>query len=334
MANAHTYPVNPGWRLLLMDLGIQPGNVLKRADLPEDLLGRRKAALSTEEYFRLWRGIEEEANDPTLPLRIGASISVEAFDPAIFAALSSPNLNTALTRIARYKRLIGPMAVHVDAGNRITSMELEWLDTSAKPPVALVAMELVFFVQLSRIATRTRIEPRQVISPDLPECLDDYTAYFGVGMKKGATPKLHFSASDAARPFLTSNEKMWAIFEPDLRKRLADLDQSATTSDRVNAALLELLPGGSPNMHAVSEKLGTSTRTLQRKLQQEGLSFQAVLNKTRESLAEHYLKHPGMTTAEISFLLGFEDPNSFFRAFNTWTGKTPGQVRNAMLASS
>ena len=334
MANTHAYIVNPGWRLLLIDLGIQPANVLKRANLPGDLFGRQKAQLGTKDYFRLWQGIEEEAGDPTLPLRIGAAISVEAFDPAIFAALSSPNLNTALERISRYKKLIAPMALHVDAGNRTTSLELEWLDNSVKPPVSLVATELVFFVQLARIVTRTRIEPRQVISPHLPGSLDDYAAYFGVRMNKGSRPKLRFSAADAARPFLTSNEKMWTIFEPELRKRLADLDESAATSDRVRAALLELLPGGSPTMGAVSKKLGTSTRTLQRRLQQEGLSFQTVLNRTRESLAEHYLKQPAMTSTEISFLLGFEDPNSFFRAFNAWTGQTPGQVRNAMLGPS
>ena len=83
-------------------------------------------------------------------------------------------------------------------------------------------------------------------------------------------------------------------------------------------------------MDAVSKKLGTSTRTLQRRLQQERRSYQAVLNETREHLAKHYLKTSSISGAEISFLLGFEDPNSFFRAFHDWTGTTPEQARRSM----
>ena len=101
------------WRILLTDLGIRPADVLRLADLPDDLLNREKAALTTDEYFRLWHGIESAANDPLLPIKIGQTISVEAFDPPVFAALCSPNLNTALQRISRYKRLIMPMALHV-----------------------------------------------------------------------------------------------------------------------------------------------------------------------------------------------------------------------------
>jgi AraC-like DNA-binding protein len=56
----------------------------------------------------------------------------------------------------------------------------------------------------------------------------------------------------------------------------------------------------------------------------------AVLNRTREELARHYLGSSALTGAEISFLLGFEDPNSFFRAFHSWTGETPERVRTTL----
>jgi AraC-like DNA-binding protein len=331
MANVNSYSINPGWRLLLSDLGIQPANVLRRANLPGDLFGRQNALLNTKEYFRLWRGIEEEAADPTLPIRIGAAISVEAFSPPIFAALCSADLNMSLERIAQYKKLVAPMTLHVDVGDKATTLGLEWLDSTVEPPVSLVATELVFFVQLGRIATRTRICPLAVTAPNPPEPRKDYAEYFGVDVQHGPSPVISFKAKDATLPFLTANEKMWGLFEPDLRKRLSDLDASATTADRTRAALLELLPSGAASVVAVSERLGTSTRTLQRRLKLEGRSFQALLSETREELARHYLKTSNFSGAEISFLLGFEDPNSFFRAFHAWTGKTPEQVRRAML---
>ena len=114
--------------------------------------------------------------------------------------------------------------------------------------------------------------------------------------------------------------------------------QSSTAGRRCptgcRPALLELLPSGDASTQAVSKKLGLSTRTLQRRLSTEGGSFQLVLKETREELARHYLKSSTMSGAEISFLLGFEDPNSFFRAFHTWTGETPEGVRTVMRAGN
>jgi AraC-like DNA-binding protein len=80
-------------------------------------------------------------------------------------------------------------------------------------------------------------------------------------------------------------------------------------------------------MEAVANKLAVSKRTLQRRLNEESTTFNNELNKPRESLARHYLAKSEMSGGQISFLLGFEDPNSFFRAFHSWTGLTPNQMR-------
>ena len=330
MSSANVFTVNPGWRVLLNDLGLHPLEVLRKAGLPEDLFSRKDAVLDTAEYFRFWEALEESADDPLLPLRIGSAISVEAFDPPVFAALCSPDLNTALQRLARHKKLLCPMALHVNVTDRSTMLEIEWLDAFAEPPGSLIAVELVFFVQLARIATRQRICPLDVLAPLQLEPENDYTEYFGVLVRQTRFPTIVFSGADARQPFLTANEKMWGFFEPGLKKRLSELEDSATIAERVHAVLLELLPGGTPSIDAVSSKLFVSSRTLQRRLKQEGKSFQDLLHKTREALAKHYLKTSSLSAAEISFLLGFEEPNSFFRAFHLWTGKTPEQVRRAM----
>jgi len=156
-----------------------------------------------------------------------------------------------------------------------------------------------------------------------------YEDYFGYRLQEGPVPSVSFSAEDARRPFLTANHGMWSFFEPALRKRLHDLDRQATMTERVRSVLLEALPAGDLAMDAVCRKLGISTRTLQRRLRDEGGSFQKTLDQVRSSLAQHYLEHSAMTNAEISFLLGFEDPNSFVRAFQRWTGTTPQTVRAA-----
>lgn len=105
-------------------------------------------------------------------------------------------------------------------------------------------------------------------------------------------------------------------------------------SDRVRGALLELLPSGKASMQAVSSRLAVGTRTLQRRLGAEGGSFESVLNATREELARRYLGSSTLSGAETSFLLGFEAPNSFFRAYRDWTGETPSRTRAALRAGT
>lgn len=332
MRKAELFPVHVGWRILLRDLGINPARVLQRAGLPLDLFIRENAAVTTDGYFALWRGLEDEAADPLLALRIGQAVSVEVFDPPLFAALCSENLATALVRIADYKRLIGPLALHVTSGSEGLRLEIEFTQATSAPPAGLAITELIFYVQLARLATRARVCPLKVAAPEPPEPAEEYGRYFGRPVRRAKSLALVFSAEDAARPFLTANEKMWQFFEPELRRNLNLLTGAATTVQRVRGVLLEMLPAGESSMAAVAKKLGMSPRTLQRRLTEEKQGFQPLLDQTREELALYYLKTTKLSGAEISFLIGYEQPSSFFRAFSEWTGQTPEQFRN--LASA
>jgi AraC-like DNA-binding protein len=224
------------------------------------------------------------------------------------------------------------MALKVERDSRRTVAELEFLDRALAPPPVLIAFKLVFLVQLARLATRSPVPVLRVGWPQSRLAADDARAYaywFGAAVEELPLPTVVFAPEDAERPFLTANHGMWKFFEPALRQRLADLQSHASIVERVRSALLEALPGVALSMQAVCRKLGLSTRTLQRRLQEEGTSFQQTLDALRNSLAHHYLRNSSMSGAEISFLLGFEDPNSFVRAFQTWTGSTPQTVRSA-----
>ena len=332
------YTVGPGWQLLMRDTGLQAAHVLRRAQLPGDLFGRDGARLDSAAYFRLWTAIEAEAGSTgePVPLRIAQQMSSDWFDPELFAALCSADLNSALARLAQYKRLMAPMALDVERNSRRTTVSVAFLDATLQPPPVLAAFKAVFFVQLARLATRSRVQPLRVGWPSPPQSASDaraYEAYFGVPVVRTRAPTVVFSAADAQRPFLTANHGLWSFFEPALRQRLANLDRQATTVERVRGALLEALPAGELSMLAISARLGLSSRTLQRRLQDEGSSFQQTLDAVRSALAQHYLQHSAMSGVEISFLLGFEDPNSFVRAFQGWTGKTPQAARSARAGS-
>ena len=258
------------------------------------------------------------------------NVSTEAFHPPLFAALCSPNFAAAMKRLATYKRLMAPMQVLREEDADTFHVGMKWDDPLITSPAPLAATELVFLVQLARIGTREAIQALKVECPQPLEPAAAYTSYFGIEPSLSKRQGVTFRTIDTRRPFLTANEALWSAFEPELRRRLGELTAAATPAERVHAALLEGLPSGESSLAATARRLGLSTRSLQRILQQEGTSYKELVKETRLRLARHYLTKTRLAYTEISFLIGFEEPSSFFRAFREWTGQTPEALRLAV----
>lgn len=322
------FTVGPSGRALLADLGVNLADVLRRAELPMVVYTQETAELSAAQYYAFWRALDQETGDPLLPIRIGRALRAEVFDPPLFSAFCSPNLSVAAARLRTYKKLIGPLRLGVDDSGGVTTIEMRWPDGERAPDV-LMLMELIFWVALVRIATRDEVRPLRFAAPvdPAPAQAAAYREYLGVPIEHAAVPAVTFSRADAERPFLTANDRMWEYFEPGLRRRLIEFETEPSTTELVRQALLRLLPAGAATIDTVARELAISVRTLQRRLQLETTSFHAVLRDTREALARHYLSTSRMSAGEISYLLGYDDTNSFYRAFHAWTGRTPDQMR-------
>jgi AraC-like DNA-binding protein len=119
----------------------------------------------------------------------------------------------------------------------------------------------------------------------------------------------------------------------DSTSRIADrylesLEQGKVATE-VRKLLIQMLPSGKADQDSIANRLYRSTSTLQRQLTAEGTNYRDILESTRRSLAEHYLREGGYTQAEIAFMIGFSDQSNFARAFKRWTGMSPGQYQKA-----
>jgi len=100
----------------------------------------------------------------------------------------------------------------------------------------------------------------------------------------------------------------------------------------VRQRVFEKLRDGAPDLEVLARELSMSPRTLQRRLQDEGFSFQRVLEEARHQLARYYLNNSVLELNEAAYLLGYEDSNSFVRAFRTWEGVPPARWRDQQRA--
>jgi AraC-like DNA-binding protein len=324
------YSFDKGWKALCHDLNVEVQDVLRHAQLPLDLFSRKSITITGEEYFRFWKGLAHVTqDDPTFSLRMVQAISSETLSPVLFAAFSSDDLNTALHRISKYKPLVGPLHMTVDQGASRTQIAFYSASPDVNVPDNLIIVELAFWVHIARMATREQITPKSVHMVFEPPEREAHEAFFGARIIPADFNGLTFESIDAAKPFLTSNHAMWSILQPELNKRLQDITRESSFRDRVRACLLEMLASGHYSMADVASKLAMSSRTLHRRLQAEGTTFQRVLDELREELARHYLSVSDYSGTEIAFLLGYEETNSFYRAFRAWTGQTPETIRTA-----
>ena len=311
-------------------IGIRVGEALKTANVPEDLFSRKKPVLDEADYYRLMDAVGAQIADPILPIKIASADNIESFSPPIFAAYCSKNGRTCLERLSRYKRIIAPMRYDLSEADGEVRLEIATSTDTLTMPQFLAETEMVFVIHIIRTATKANITPVEV-RMQTPVTDEGFKEFLGCEVQSGDVNALVFRSEDLEKPFVSHNDNMWEFFEPELQKRLYEMERDDSFAARVRSALTELLPGGGGTVDDVAAKLGVSKRTLQRKLTEENTSFQKQLNGTRELLAKHYIRNTDMSSDEIAFLLGYQELNSFLRAFNIWTGMSISEYRQSSM---
>ncbi len=125
---------------------------------------------------------------------------------------------------------------------------------------------------------------------------------------------------------MTRNAELLEVIVPGLEAALGD-GGARSLADDVRAALSQRICGERPAVDKVAKALGMSPRTLQRRLEELGTSYQLLLDDVRRRSARRLLAHTDLDSGEVAFLLGFEELNSFTRAFRGWEGTTPARWR-------
>lgn len=312
----------------LEELGLSPEAVLRQAGLPLGLFSQEKILVSTEELFALYRGIAEASNDPAIGLKLGTGERVERYDPAKIAALAARSFRDAIERSARYKQLICPEEIRlVERGNECT-VQFFWLLAHEKEPALLVDVCFAWIVGIGRRGTGLALNPKRVELHRPSAHREMYKAHFRCPVNfKCSQDALVFSKADMELPFVTYNPELLAIVAPRLDAELAEQLAQKTFAEQAKGILKQHLAGHRPGVQDLARELHLSTRTLQRRLTDQGITFQRLLDEARRELARHYLLHSSRELNETAYLLGYEDANSFFRAFHHWEGTTPGQWR-------
>lgn len=321
------FPIAKHMERLCLGLKLPPERVLARAGLPPDFFSNEGRGATAAQVFALWRAAEAESDSPEMAFDLAMISAKGHFIPALFAFSCSPTVEIGFQRLSLFKPLAGPFRLNLQRGSGGLSLRFASLSPVDPLPDSLAAFEIVFLVNLLRNLTGEHVVPDRVHLPAYDGDRARLETYLGIPVRFCEGNGLHLPPEDATRPLISHDDALWQMFEPRLRRDLDALGARQPCADRVRAALIEMLPAGRATAEAVGSHLALSTRSLHRRLNEEGTSFQTILNATRTELSLHYLRRDDVSIEEISYLLAFRDPNSFYRAFRGWTGMTPREAR-------
>ncbi len=287
------------------------------------------ARFPQDSMTRLWQRAVALSGNPAVGLNMARVVRPASFSVAGYALMSSRTLKEGFERLVKYQRIISDSAdlsfkLLPDGYALILTVHGDLLPPTRQSAEASLAVALAFCGWLSG----RPLHPRQVmIQGHQPDNVEPYKNVFHAPLSFNAPyDALVFERSDMEAPLPTADEAMAKLHDRFAGEFLARFSGNRVTH-QARQVVCRLLPQGEPKREVVAQSLHLSQRTLQRRLQEEGTSFQTLLDDTRRELAQQYLAQPQMTLLEIAYLLGFADPSNFFRAFRRWFDETPGEYR-------
>ena len=156
-----------------------------------------------------------------------------------------------------------------------------------------------------------------------------YHARFDAPVIFGATlPTLIIPAKDLKISLSENIPELQDIARKHLESQLPRRKMAFV--DQVRRAVEGLLGTGSCGHRSVAGNLFMHQRTLQRRLRNEGTSFEAIKDDARKELAKRYLAQPDVSFAQIAGLLDYKDPSGFTRSCRRWFNATPRQMRTRL----
>jgi AraC-like DNA-binding protein len=313
----------------LEELGVSVPAVLRRAGLPADLFQQTRVLVTTEELFALWTAIGE-MGDPAIGMKLGTETRTERFHPSGLAALSTENFGASVDLMGRYKQLTCPEEIYQRKEDGEWRIQFRWLLAIGVEPYALVEYCFAWMQTIAQHGSGTKITPLRIELVQPRAHVKQLERHFGCPVRTGmASNAMIFRSEDADCPFITRNAELLDMLAPHFDQEIKARGTKNSFSELVRDAIQQRLTGHRPSMEDIARDLHVSSRTLQRKLQDSGSSYQRVLDEARHEMARYYLGNSVLELNEAAYLLGYEDSNSFVRAFRSWEGVPPGQWREA-----
>jgi AraC-like DNA-binding protein len=277
----------------------------------------------------LWMNAVHLTNDPAFGLHFGEALQLSALGVVGQIIQSSNTVGEALTQAAQAIHLITNIfSMEVSKRNRVITIKFTIVNEK-EAGAATIQQVLEFFMvfsihELDGLILE-KIKPLKIRFPFNPEI--DRHEYERILRCKPQHIEhecsMEFDSKYWDEPILTANYELQRLMLEKINKQTSIPAHEIPLSERIINYLNSNAYLGIASLEEIAANFNSSPRTLQRKLQDEGVSFQQLTDSVRKSIAMHYLQSGNYPVKEVSYILGYNELSAFTRAFKRWTGKTP-----------
>lgn len=307
----------------LVSIGVDPESV-KAPDI----------RIPIDKYLFIQESAAEFTHDPCFGLHMGEYAVAGSWSILGYLMMNCATLGEAMEKSGRYSRIIGNL-IESSAHLRFTKLKLVFNTPPHAPKMSRHCFESTFssLVRIVRTLTGKHLNPSEVtfIYPK-PESTSEYERVFCCPVLFGH--KENSMTVDLAlgkTPILMANTELLAYFEKFAQDFITNIDRQKEFTRAVTKIILAHLDDESLTIQKVAREISMSVRTLQKRLEEEGVIFSDLLQEIREKLAKQYLRED-YTVEQITYLLGFSEPSVFRKAFKKWSGVTPREYREGAFS--
>jgi AraC-like DNA-binding protein len=312
-------------------VGVPREELLRVAPLDPTLLSQELAYVPRGLVFRLCERALDLTYDPALGLHWGQRMRGVTFHPVVSNLVAhSADLREAFASLRRFHPLFSkqPSFSLSESGDKVAVQCFEQVGASSRVRRFVAEMFVLGIVRLIRSFSPHAWVDSVSFAFARPDYHDEYTHLLGVAPRfEQPDTGIVFDRELMNSLALHRDEDFRAALRAIAERRVTLVMQRASFAARVRDLIVQNASTKQPDMTGVARALGLSRRSLGRRLEAEGSSYNAAVKEARAIAAKRYLRERRLTIQETAYEMGFSDSSAFYRAFKRWTGKTPSAYR-------
>ena len=311
-------------------LGLDTAQILQAARLDLATVQDPDARIPIEQADVIWQKAYQVSKDPDLALHAVEVLPVGVYRVIDFLGASAPTIGAAVSKISDYFPLIHPV-IRLPYAVRDRDVTFA-VEAPARPstltrPVAEYTLAAVL-VRLRKATNEPFPLTRVDFSHPRPADISEHERIFACPVVFDAEACQAVIAREVwDTPRTNSDAALFSVLDTHAKMLIERRPAVDDIVGRVRQAIEAELCGGDPKLESIARQLAMSPRTLQRRLRDQGVPFNDVLDGMRMRAAKSYLAQRDIAGSEVAYLLGFTEQSSFNRAFKRWSGQTPTEYR-------
>jgi AraC-like DNA-binding protein len=316
--------------------GIRPKELYRAVNFDPALIDDPDNRIPFSQLVAFYEHGARLTGDDAFGLHIGERAEPELFDVLGYVVIHSPTFGEAINRLIRYHSIWSDGAFYnLDIKGPRARLTYEYAAGLTGVRRHDSEMTLSILVSFARRGTGVDWTPQEVsFQHSKPESISEHQRIFRSRIHfDRPINELVFDSSLLALAMMKADPGLCVILDRHAQELLSRRPRAGGFINQVRQLLGQALKvGDEPRIETISQKLGISVRTLQRKLKEENTSHQDLLDELRSDLSKRYLQEPQLAICEVAYLLGFSEPSAFHRAFRRWTGVTPKEFRRGQVS--